>query len=583
MGIDLRTLILILGITHLMQVLVFAYQYKANKNLNGPGWWLMWSAAEVLSFAFILMRDIPVLLPYVILFQSLIMISGTLFIYVGVQRFFDKQVNLKFIIFFLFCFLIVHLFFIFINDNITIRSFNISVFLAIISFVTAISILKNKTSNINLTANFNSALFILHGIMFSYRAVMIIMGTPVTNVFVPSFFNFLPYLDALIVSLLWTFGFIMMVNQRLNFEILESKAHFELIFNTSPDAVIISRLNDGMVVDCNEGFIRSTGYSKSEVIANSTLSFNFWKNQSDRLEMVNIINSQGFCENIESQFQQKDGKVFTGLISAKIILLKGFPYIISVIRNINDRKQAEEEIKLKNEELKKLNSEKDKFFSIIAHDLRLPFNGFLGLTNVLVENLPEISTSQIQEIALGLRNSATNLFRLLENLLEWSRIKQGLVQLKPEFIPLLPVLDESISILREAARIKGIEISYDVPGSIQIYADSNALQTIIRNLVSNAIKYSTNGGKITLTANSNEFKTVEIAIKDTGIGMNRKIVENLFNLDVKTNRKGTNGELSTGLGLILCKDLIEKSGGKIWVESEEGKGSVFYFIIPSNT
>ena len=132
----------------------------------------------------------------------------------------------------------------------------------------------------------------------------------------------------------------------------------------------------------------------------------------------------------------------------------------------------------------------------------------------------------------------------------------------------------------ESAKSKGIEIACNVPVEIEVFADNHILQTVIRNLVSNAVKFTPKGGKISVSAEATSDKGVQISIKDTGIGMSPKMVDNLFRLDVQTNRKGTEGEPSTGLGLMLCKEFVEKHGGKIWVESEEGNGSTFYFTLP---
>ena len=251
-------------------------------------------------------------------------------------------------------------------------------------------------------------------------------------------------------------------------------------------------------------------------------------------------------------------------------------------RDITELKRAAKEIKLKNEELQKANAEKDKFFSIIAHDLRSPFQGFLGLTQEMAEELPRLAKDEMQKIAVGMRDSATNLFRLIESLLQWASVQQGLIPFKPEVVQLLPVVNESIAMALKPARDKGIEITYDIPADIKVLADSNMLQSVIRNLVSNAIKFTAKNGKISLSSKVTDNNTVEISIKDSGIGMNGEMVDNLFRVDVRTNRKGTEGELSTGLGLLLCKEFIEKNGGKIRVESEEGRGSVFHFTIPCN-
>ena len=267
------------------------------------------------------------------------------------------------------------------------------------------------------------------------------------------------------------------------------------------------------------------------------------------------------------------------MLSAKIIEIHSIPHILSVTRDINERKLAEQQIKDKNEELQKLNAEKDKFFSIIAHDLRSPFNGFLGLTQLMAEELPTMTIDQLQKIAVSMRNSASKLFNLLENLLEWSRIQQGLIPFVPVNLELSQLIMDSTEIMLENANKKEINLSIDIPDNCIVFADKNMLQTIVRNLVSNAVKFTVKGGKINITAKSLSTDTIEVSINDTGIGMNKEFIENIFRIDTDTTRKGTEGESSTGLGLLLCKEFVEKNGGKIWAESEEGKVSIFKFSL----
>jgi signal transduction histidine kinase len=254
--------------------------------------------------------------------------------------------------------------------------------------------------------------------------------------------------------------------------------------------------------------------------------------------------------------------------------------ILLAIEDITGRRQAEELIRLKNNELQKVNAEKEKFFSIIGHDLRSPFNSFLGLTQIMAEELPTLSINEIQKIATNMQSSATNLYRLLGNLLDWSLIQQGLFPFNPTVVTLLPIANECIELTKETADDKNIEILYDIDDGLTVFADKTTLQTVIKNLVSNALKFTPKGGKIMISARMAEKKNVEISVKDTGIGMEKNILDNLFRLDVNTCRKGTEGELSTGLGLLLCKDFIEKHGGKLLIESQEGMGSTFYFSVP---
>jgi len=238
------------------------------------------------------------------------------------------------------------------------------------------------------------------------------------------------------------------------------------------------------------------------------------------------------------------------------------------------------EITQKNEALLKANAEKDKFFSIIAHDLRSPFSVLLGFSERMAENLPQLSRNEIEELAMRIYDSATHLFHLLENLLNWARVKQGLIPFRPEEIDLNTIVSESVLVLLEQAKTKKIEIANTIQANTMVFADNNMIQTVTRNLVSNALKFSHPGDKIIISAKRRQDRTIEISVSDSGIGMNTTVLNSIFRIDVQVNRKGTEGEISTGLGLLLCKEFVEKHNGKIWAESEEGKGSVFYFTIP---
>jgi PAS domain S-box-containing protein len=251
-----------------------------------------------------------------------------------------------------------------------------------------------------------------------------------------------------------------------------------------------------------------------------------------------------------------------------------------LIIDISEQMLAQAEIEHQNEELQKINAEKDKFFSIIAHDLRSPFNGFLGLTQIMAEELPRLSMAEIQIIAQRMSKSASNIYRLLNNLLEWSRIQQGAILFNPEVIQFKLVVNGSIDVILESAQSKEVEIETDFLDGLLVFADENMLQTILNNLISNALKFTPRGGKINLSAKTSDKKNVKISIRDTGIGMSQILVDNLFRLDVQTSRIGTDDEPGTGLGLLLCKEFVEKHGGILRVESEEGNGSNFYFTLP---
>ena len=268
------------------------------------------------------------------------------------------------------------------------------------------------------------------------------------------------------------------------------------------------------------------------------------------------------------------------MFSAQIIHLNNKPFLLSSILDVTEYKRTEEEIRQKNEELAKLNAEKDKFFSVLAHDLRNPFNSLLGFTKLLVDDLSTLTENEIQKIVLTMRKSAISLYGLLENLLEWSRMQRGMIPFDPAPILSLPSISSVMLSAIELANKKDITICNTIPDDLTVFADQYMLGGILRNLITNALKFTPKGGKVTISAKPIPDGWVEISVKDTGIGMNKDMLDNLFRLDMQTSRIGTEGEPSTGLGLNICKEFIEKHGGRLWVESEEGQGATFYFTVP---
>jgi PAS domain S-box-containing protein len=253
---------------------------------------------------------------------------------------------------------------------------------------------------------------------------------------------------------------------------------------------------------------------------------------------------------------------------------------IWTFHDITRLKNAKLEIKRKNAELQKVNAEKDKFYSIIAHDLRGPLGSIMTMTGMMADETEDFTDEERKEFAINLKDSAYNTYKLLEQLLDWTKMARGLTDFKPRPLLLKDVVIESLRVFDETARLKTVEMIKDIPQNLSVFADLNMLQTIIRNLVSNSLKFTPPKGKITIDANPVNNKFVEISVTDTGIGMGSEILENLFRLDVDSKRPGIDGEHSTGLGLILCQEFVERHGGEIKVESQVQKGTKFSFTMP---
>lgn len=345
MNIDIRTLALVLGITHIIQVLVFTHQYATNKTIRGVGWWLMWCAAEAAGFACMFLRGIPSIDSMAVIAQNALIVLGVIFLYIGIMRFLGKKENSRIVVSIFAVFLLSISYFVWVDNDIQVRGILISVVLVTVSFLSAQGLFVNQAPAVTGSANFITAVFIAHGCYFALRAVMMLAGTPVDQFDVPTLFNAAGYIDALVVGILMTFGLIIMINQRLNAGINEAKDHFELIFNTSPDASLIARLDDGIIATINDGFTALTGFTRQETIGQSTLDIPLWKNPADRQKIIDELDRKGFCENFEVLFQGKDGSQIIGMMSAKLITLQGLPHIISITRDITSRKQAEEALR----------------------------------------------------------------------------------------------------------------------------------------------------------------------------------------------------------------------------------------------
>jgi len=363
-----------------------------------------------------------------------------------------------------------------------------------------------------------------------------------------------------------------------------SEEKFSKVFYINPSASSITDTNTQRYVEVNDAFCNLYGFDKSEVIGKTAIELGIISDEVFNPLILSVSKLKRIV-NYEASLKTKNGQIKNVLLSIENIAIEDIEYRYTVVNDMTERKLAEVEINLKNGELQRNNAEKDKFFSIIAHDLRSPLSGFLGLTDIMASGLSNMTTAEVQKIANLMKDSASNLFRLLGNLLEWSRMQQGLSAFVPKSTLLMSKISECIAFVEEAATKKLITISYSIPPDLEIFADSNMLCAIIRNIVSNAVKFTPKGGAIKVSARSMTDYSVEISVSDTGIGMNKEMIDHLFRLDTNTNRKGTDGEYSTGLGLIICKDFIKKHGGKLVIESDPdgasgGKGSVFTITFP---
>jgi len=281
----------------------------------------------------------------------------------------------------------------------------------------------------------------------------------------------------------------------------------------------------------------------------------------------------------ELSIYKKDGSEIPFILTGVRLDIKDQTFIMGFGIDITDRKKAEELRKENEARLSELVATKDKFFSIISHDLKSPFNSILGLSNLLVEQIQEKNYDGIEEYASIIQSSSQRAMELLKNLLDWSRSQTGRIEFSPEYVEMVNLVNEVTELLSEAAQQKSIGIVKELPRNILSFADKSMISTILRNLISNSIKFTLPGGQIVISAVRKKDELI-INVADNGVGIKKEVLGKLFQIAENQTTLGTQNERGTGLGLILCKEFVEKHGGRIWVESEPGVGSKFSFAIP---
>lgn len=873
MKIDLHTLAIAICLTNFLQVIILFSQYRLNKYQIGLGCCALGSVSLALGFGTKLLIEVPTFEQIAAVSSNVLFVSAFMFFYICAVRFFEQQANCRRLrlLFALTILFVAYLSYI--SRDMVFQRVIVSSALATISFLTARAFILNRNSLLTTSVCFLAVVFTANGCFFIMIVLVLLTGYSITYFFTLSMIQTATFLVILVTSMLATFGFIFLLNQQLNAKYIEAKERFELIFETSPNAVLISRLSDGCMVEINEGFTDMTGFTRDDVIGRPTVEMNVWKNPSDRQKLTALLIERGFCKNIESVFMRKDGKEYRGLISARLVDLHGTPHIISetvdvteriaarealresearyrlivdtasegiltldrdlritfanrqmasmlgysieemlgqkfefflsedqlsdnreqmkiraqgqdstyercfrrkdgttlwilvsakavidaegrfagsfaMFIDINERKLLEESILLHNrrlqlllslaqmketdmqvildqaleyaiqltdstigyiyhyneidrqfllnswskdvmkeckivepqtvyqldrtgiwgeavrqrkpimvndfqadnhlkkgypeghvqlqrfltlpvfsegeivavigvgnkskpyddidilqlnllaesvwsisrmkedecrirqyaQELQELNTTKDRFFSIIAHDLRSPFNGIINLSRILMDSSGKSDMAEISEYVTLIHESGKSVYTLLENLLEWSRIQMEKVEFKPETLVLEDVLNQTLHLIKDQAVNKNIAIEHFL-NAVKVYADENMLASILRNLISNAVKFTPRNGTVTIRARDNEHQ-VEISVIDTGTGIAPELQGRLFKLSDNVTVQGTEGEKGSGLGLLLCREFVEAHEGTIRIESEKGKGSAFIFTLP---
>jgi len=343
---------------------------------------------------------------------------------------------------------------------------------------------------------------------------------------------------------------------------------------------------DGEIIFANQGLVDIFHYSNINELEETNIN-HFYLDEEFRLKAISRwSNTEHYSD--EFQVYTKDKKQIWVKDEGRVVKNKQgeILYFDGIIEDISLKKIEDDKLKVSELNFKELNIAKDKFFSVISHDLKAPFGQFISATDLILDRINEFDTDQIEKLIKLLNQQARQSYKLLENLLEWSKNQKGLIKYNPKPLSVGNLINDVIADLSQMASNKSISINSSIQPNLIIYADKYMLSSILRNLISNAIKFTRVDGNISITktyiipTDPLDDKILEISVTDNGVGMREEEIVKLFKIDTTFSTKGTQRESGTGLGLILCKDFVNKQGGKISVESELGKGSTFKFTLP---
>ncbi len=359
------------------------------------------------------------------------------------------------------------------------------------------------------------------------------------------------------------------------------------IMEATPEAIAILD-KDGSLIDCNIKTLELLGHSSKEhLIGKSFFEFLKFNNHNDIVEKILGAFKENTMREIEYSYTNDKGE-FVALIlllGNASVAEENNSYNILVAKDITQWKLAEEELHRQSKQLKEVSAAKDKFLSIIAHDLRNPLSAIIGFSDLLANNYSSLSEKDKIDYLQNIRLSSESMLRLLMGLLDWSKSQSGKMVVKPEEINVFHLVNEVKDPLRFQALNKKIELDSDIKSNTYVVGDKEMVKTILRNLISNAIKFTPLNGTIKIVSNevldqniNKEF--VEISVIDNGVGIKKENLEKITSLNQNVRTKGTNDESGSGLGLLLCKELIEKNNGYFYIKSMENSGSTFTFALP---
>lgn len=578
--IDIRTTYLSIVLINIINLILMLLTYLQIKK-RFPGTMLILlsflttAIGNILVFLRTLIPDwlsIPV--------GNFLIVSSCVLLIVGFEKFANRKSNQIHNYVILILFFIIHFYFTFQQPSLYFRMVNIASAYVFFSTQIAYLMLKRVSDDTKEITKKIGLIFTIITAIQLYRLIYLVANqSNHKDFFKGDSTESLFLLSWQIIVIFLAYSISLMYNKRLITELNTQENKFSKAFHTTPFITVLSNISNGKVFEVNKSVEEIAGYKPSDLIGRKAIDLNLWKEEEDRNLFIAELLKNKIVKDREYLFKKANGLYFPGLITAQIITINDEQCMISSINDISMQKEAEQKLIENQASLRELNATKDKFFSIIAHDLRSPFNGIIGFTELLKTEVQEKNYDEILEYAEIINSSSHHAMNLLTNLMEWTRSQTGRIAFQPKMVKIDAVIKETLTLFETLTEQKNITITLDLNLEREQYVDQSMIEAILRNLISNAIKFTPNQGQLIIRSREkqNEF---EVAIVDSGIGINERDLSKLFEIDNTYSSLGTNNEVGTGLGLILCKDFIDYHQGHISVESEIDLGSTFTFSIP---
>jgi PAS domain S-box-containing protein len=539
MRLDIPTITTIASIVYATQTIAVFVQYRINKTYEGLGAWLLGAVLQAVGFLLMPAVNIPSIWMLSILANPSVFI-GQVMLYVGIAKFLERQERTWVPVSLAAAFVLSYSYFIVVDPSIQARSVVIALATALISFKIALSILRGKAPQFSLSAAFTASVFLAYGGFEIAMAVVSLVLPPLASYadIYKTPIRMISFVVPIVVSMLWTFGFILMVNQRLNAENLEEREKMRMIFDISPDAVLITRLRDGLIVEVNAGLLAITGFAREEILGRGITDVGVWDDLGERERYYAELEGPGLVENREFSFRRKDGSRFLGMVSGRRIHIHDETHVISVVYDFTERKLAEQRIR-------DLLAEKELILKDVHHRIKNNMSTMRSLLSLQAGTLGDPSSVSALEDAANRIQSMMVLYDKLYKSAAYDELSVA------EYLP--PLIDEIISNFPNAGVVR---VEKRLEDFVLGVGQLQPLGLIVNELLTNIMKYAfagRAGGTIAVSA-SLKGDLVSLAIADDGNGMPESI----------------NFDNSPGFGLLLVKALTLQLKGRIGIERGSG-------------